>query len=64
MGELILESVFNHLHMSQEPQITDESAFSSQGLGIQVVFFIITLGIYGAWWTYKTAKKLSRSHWV
>lgn len=46
--------------MSQAPQVTDESAFKSQSLGIQVVFFIITFGLYGIYWTYKTAKILDK----
>jgi hypothetical protein len=46
--------------MSDTVEITDRSAFSSQSLGIQVVFTIITLGLYPIWWSYKTAKMLDQ----
>jgi hypothetical protein len=39
-------------------QVTDESAFSAGSLGVQVVLFVITGGIYGLYWMYKTAKQL------
>lgn len=46
--------------MSDSVEITDPSAFSSQSLGIQVVFTILTLGLYPLWWSYKTAKVLDK----
>lgn len=42
-------------------QVTDESAFSAGSLGVQVVFFVITGGIYGLYWMYKTAKQLDEA---
>lgn len=44
--------------MSQTAQITDASVFKRQSLGIQVLFSVITLGLYSLYWTYKTAKML------
>lgn len=44
--------------MSETAQITDESAFQKGSLGMQVVFTIITFGLYPIYWTYKTAKML------
>jgi len=46
--------------MSETPQVTDESAFKSGSLGMQVLFTVLTLGLYTIYWTYKTAKMLDR----
>jgi hypothetical protein len=46
--------------MSETPQVTDPSAFSEGSLGMQVVFSVLTLGLYSFYWTYKTAKMLDR----
>lgn len=46
--------------MSGTPQVVDKSAFKKESLGKQVLFTIITLGLYTIYWTYKTAKKLDR----
>lgn len=46
--------------MSAQPQVTNASAFEKGSLGLQVVFTIITLGLYPIWWTYKTAKMLDQ----
>jgi hypothetical protein len=40
--------------------VTDESVFKNQGLGIQVVFTVITFGLYTVWWFYKTGKTIDR----
>lgn len=40
--------------------ITDPSAFSEGSLGLQVLFTVLTLGLYPIYWTYKTAKMLDR----
>lgn len=44
--------------MSDTPQVTDPSAFSEGSLGLQVLFTILTLGLYPMYWAYKTAKML------
>lgn len=46
--------------MSEPPEITDESAFSEGSLLLQVVFTVVTFGLYPLYWTYKTAKMLDR----
>jgi hypothetical protein len=46
--------------MSETVEITHRSAFSSQSLGLQVVFTVLTLGLYPLWWSYKTAKMLDQ----
>jgi len=46
--------------MSGTVEITDRTAFKSQSLLIQVVFSVLTLGLYSIWWTYKTAKMLDK----
>ncbi|MFB6143634.1 MAG: DUF4234 domain-containing protein [Halorientalis sp.] len=46
--------------MSETPEVTDRSAFTRGSLGKQVLFTIITFGIYPVYWTYKTAKMLDR----
>ncbi|NHN41312.1 DUF4234 domain-containing protein [Halorubellus sp. JP-L1] len=40
--------------------MSDPSAFSGQSLATQVVFTIVTFGLYPIWWSYKTAKMLDR----
>lgn len=42
------------------PQVTDKSAFTQGSLGKQVGLFIVTLGLYGLFWMYKTASQLDR----
>jgi hypothetical protein len=42
--------------MSATPEVTNQSAFRTGSLGKQVVFTIITAGLYTIYWTYKTAK--------
>jgi len=44
--------------MSDSVEITNPSAFDSQGLVNQVVYSVVTFGIYPVWWFYKTAKML------
>jgi hypothetical protein len=44
--------------MSEEPEITDASAFTKGSHAKQIVFTIITFGLYPLYWTYKTAKQL------
>jgi hypothetical protein len=44
--------------MSGTTQITDEAAFERKSLGIQVALTIVTLGLYGLYWLYDTAKQL------
>ena len=47
-------------NMSSAPQVADKSAFKRGSLGKQVLFTVITLGLYAIYWTYKTAKMLDR----
>jgi hypothetical protein len=42
--------------MSATPQVTDRSAFRDGSLGKQVLFTILTIGLYTIYWNYKTAK--------
>ena len=44
--------------MSGSPQVTDASAFKQKSLGIQVVLFIVTLGLYSIYWLFDTARQL------
>lgn len=44
----------------ESAKITDLSAFSKGSLGLQVVFTVLTLGLYTMYWTYKTAKALDK----
>ncbi|MFB6223150.1 MAG: hypothetical protein ABEH86_05695 [Haloarcula sp.] len=44
--------------MSATAQVTDASAFEEGSLGIQVVLFIFTAGLYGLYWSYTTARQL------
>ncbi|PSQ50809.1 hypothetical protein BRD15_00920 [Halobacteriales archaeon SW_6_65_15] len=46
--------------MSETPQVMDKSAFKEGSLGKQVLFTVVTLGLYTIYWTYKTAKMLDR----
>jgi hypothetical protein len=39
--------------------VTDPSAFKEGSLGLQVVLFIITFGLYGAYWLYKVNSQLA-----
>lgn len=39
--------------------VTDPSAFKKASLGKQVLFFVVTLGLYGIYWYYSTNKQLS-----
>jgi hypothetical protein len=40
------------------PEITDPSAFEHGSLGKQVLFTVITLGIYSLYWWYRTNEQL------
>lgn len=40
------------------PEVTNESAFERGSLGKQVVLCVITFGLYGLYWMYKTAEQL------
>lgn len=42
--------------MSATPEVTNQSAFKTGSLGKQVLFTVITAGLYTIYWTYKTAK--------
>lgn len=46
--------------MAETPQVMNRSAFKKGSLGLQVLFTIITFGLYTIYWTYKTAKTLDR----
>lgn len=46
--------------MAETPQVTNKSAFKNGSLGKQVLFTILTIGIYTIYWTYKTAKMLDQ----
>jgi hypothetical protein len=46
--------------MSAESQVTNPSAFKEGSLPLQVVFTILTLGLYSMYWSYKTAKMLDK----
>ena len=39
-------------------QITDDSAFKVGSLGKQILFFVITFGIYGIYWMHKLHKSI------
>jgi len=39
--------------------VTDPSAFKQGSLGIQVVLFIVTLGLYGLYWYYNVNSQLA-----
>lgn len=45
--------------MSSETTVTDASAFQQRSLGKQVLFFIVTLGLYGLYWWYTTLNQLN-----
>ena len=44
---------------AESPTVTDESAFTQASLGIQVLLFIVTLGIYGIYWYYSRMVELN-----
>ncbi|MHC3439653.1 DUF4234 domain-containing protein [Natrialbaceae archaeon A-gly3] len=46
--------------MSSSPKITNQSKLKKGSLGKQVLFTIITFGLYPIYWTYKTAKMLDQ----
>lgn len=46
--------------MSDAPTVTDESAFESKSLGMQVLLTVVTFGLYTIYWSYSTAKQLDR----
>lgn len=46
--------------MAGHAQVTDASAFSKKSHGKQVLFSILTLGLYTIYWTYSTAKQLDK----
>lgn len=39
-------------------EVTDKSAFEEGSLGIQVVLFVVTLGLYGLYWYYQANSQL------
>jgi len=41
-------------------QITDESAFKSGSLGMQILFTIVTFGIYSLYWMHKLHKSIAK----
>jgi hypothetical protein len=41
-------------------EVTDASAFQEASLGKQVLFSIVTFGLYSLYWTYNTADQLDR----
>ncbi|AGN01132.1 hypothetical protein L593_05915 [Salinarchaeum sp. Harcht-Bsk1] len=41
------------------PTVTDPSAFEEGSLGLQIVLFIVTFGIYGLYWYYSTNAQLA-----
>ena len=44
--------------MAATVTLENESAFEAKSLGIQVVLFVVTLGLYSLYWLYSTAKQL------
>lgn len=46
--------------MSDNAQVTDASAFKQKSLGKQVLFSVVTLGLYSLYWFYSTAGQLDR----
>lgn len=46
--------------MSNGSTVTNASAFKRRSLGKQVLFFIITLSLYGLYWSYVTAKQIDQ----
>jgi len=46
--------------MPDPAEITDPSAFSNQALVNQVVYTVVTIGLYPLWWSFKTAKMLDK----
>lgn len=46
--------------MSNKAQVTDSSAFKQKSLGKQVLFSVVTLGLYSLYWFYSTAGQLDR----
>lgn len=43
--------------MSETPEVTNPSAFTNRSHGKQILFSIVTLGLYSLYWTYVTAKQ-------
>lgn len=46
--------------MSGNPTVTNASALEQKSLGIQVLLFMVTLGVYSLYWFYSTAKQLDQ----
>jgi hypothetical protein len=44
--------------MTESAQVVDESAFEQKSLGKQIVFSVITIGLYSLYWFFSTAKQL------
>lgn len=44
---------------SQSEEVTDRTAFSRRSLGMQVLFSVVTLGIYTIYWYHITHKQLA-----
>lgn len=44
---------------SSSIEVTDSSAFKHGSLGKQVLFAIVTFGLYGVYWWYKTQEQFS-----
>lgn len=40
-------------------EVTDESAFANRSLGKQVLFTVVTLGVYGIYWWHVTNQQLN-----
>lgn len=46
--------------MTESPTVVDESAFRNRSLGKQVLFTVVTAGLYSVYWFYVTAKQFDR----
>lgn len=45
---------------SDQRSVTDPSAFEKSSLAKQVLFTIVTFGLYSLWWVFQTNKQLSQ----
>ncbi|WP_254830031.1 DUF4234 domain-containing protein [Haloglomus salinum] len=44
--------------MADSPEVTDPSAFTHGSLATQVILCVVTFGLYGLYWWYKTNEQL------